>query len=221
MNKLPAPMLLSCGLPPVSARLMKRIQDGLFIEMPEFLPVKLISVECNAGDNAAGQKQKPQEMITILKWVQCFGLYTAIVSHAEPEQTADLLGYQHLIINASQHCQEGQWMSYNRHFRLKASATKSKNWSSIDINIWNMTFPKPTLTTTTQKAPHYHGTGAPAHSYQQPRATHENICLYWNDDPTPNCPYPDCRYEHRCYHFICNPKVDNQHKVMFCSNKGK
>ena len=111
MNKPTAPMLLSFGLPPVPARLMKRIQDGLFIEMPDLLPEKLISAECNVGDNAAGQKQKHQEMITILKWVQCFGLYTAIVSHAKLERTADLLGYQHLIINASQHCREGQQMS--------------------------------------------------------------------------------------------------------------
>ena len=34
LNKPLAPMLLSCGLSPVPARLVKRIQDGLFIEMP-------------------------------------------------------------------------------------------------------------------------------------------------------------------------------------------
>ena len=28
-----APVLLSCGLPPVPVKLVKRIQDGLFIEM--------------------------------------------------------------------------------------------------------------------------------------------------------------------------------------------
>ena len=128
-------MLLNCGLPPIPARLVKRIQDGLYIEMPKLLPEKLISAECNAGDNAAGQKQKPPEAITILQWVQCFELYTAIVSHAEPEWIADLLGYQQLILHASQHYQEGRWISYDRHFRWKASVTKSKKWSLIDINI--------------------------------------------------------------------------------------
>ena len=99
-------MLLSCGLPPVPARLVKRIQDGVFIEMPKLLPEKLNSAECNAGNNTAGQKQKPPEVIAILQWVQCFRLYTAIVSHAKPERIADLLGYQQLILHASQHYQK-------------------------------------------------------------------------------------------------------------------
>ena len=70
-------------------------------------------------------------------------------------------------------------MLYDCHFRLKASATKSKNWSSIEINIWNTTFAESAITTAAQKAPHYSGTGAPAHSSQQPSATHKNFSLYW------------------------------------------
>lgn len=34
-------------------------------------------------------------------------------------------------------------------------------------------------------------------------------------------PYSDCRYERCCYYCIYNPKVDNQHKAMFCLNKRK
>ena len=75
-----APMLLSCGLPPVPTKLIKRIQDDLFIEMFELLPERLISADYNAGNGTGTQKQKPQEDLLILQWIQYFGIYIAIIS---------------------------------------------------------------------------------------------------------------------------------------------
>ena len=216
-----APIILSCGFPPVPAKLVKRIQDGLFIEMSELLPERLTSAEYNAGDSAVAQRQKPQEVMSILQWVQCFGVYIAIVSRTEPERTADLLGYQQLIINSSQHGQQGHWIMYDHHFRLKASATKCKDWSAIDINIWNMAFPDRTAATAAPRGYRQSGSGVPIYPPRQPFTKYRNVCLDWNDNPNPNCPYPDCRYEHRCYRCIFNPKVtDNQHKALFCPHKG-
>jgi len=68
----------------VPVKLVKRIQDGLLIEMSELLPEKLTSAEYNAGDSVIAQKQKPQEVTTIIDWVQCFGVYTAIMSCTKP-----------------------------------------------------------------------------------------------------------------------------------------
>ena len=104
-----APMLLSYRLPPVPTKLIKRIQDDLFVEIFKLLPERLTSADYNAGDGTGSQKQKSQEDLLILQWIQCFGIYIAIISQTEPEPTADLLGYQQLIINSSQQCQEGHW----------------------------------------------------------------------------------------------------------------
>ena len=76
------------------------------------------------------------------------------MSQNEPERTA---GYQQLIINSSQNQQEGRWLIYNRHFRLKASATGSKDWSTIEINIWNLAFPERSVPISAQRTPRYHG----------------------------------------------------------------
>ena len=75
----------------------------------------------------------------IMNWVQCFGMYIAIVSRHKP---ADLLGYQRIIMGASLDCREGKWLTYDCRFRLKASASNLKQWSTIDITIWNTTFPE-------------------------------------------------------------------------------
>ena len=37
--------------------------------------------------------------------------------------------------------QPGYWADYDRQFHLKASATSSTEWSTIDLNIWNDAFP--------------------------------------------------------------------------------
>jgi len=50
----------------------------------------------------------------------------------------------------------------------------------------------------------------------------QRICLDWNDDPNPDCPYPHCKFEHICYRCAVNPRIgDNRHKAMLCLNRGK
>ena len=108
-----APVLFSSGLLPVPAELAKRIQDGLFVKMSDLLSENLISAQYSIGDQVTSQKQKQYQVTTIIEWVQCFATYIAIVSQKEPQRTADLLGYQQLIIHSSQHCQEGCWPIYD------------------------------------------------------------------------------------------------------------
>ena len=215
-------MLFSTGLPPIPAKLMDRIQGGLFVEMFYLLPQKLICAEYSVGDHITSQRQKQYKVTAIIEWVQCFGINIVIVSKKEPEWMVDLHGYQQLIIQSSQYHQEGCWLIYDRHFRLKASATGSKDWSAIDLNIWNLAFPERTVPTTAQHTPCYSGPGAQPYSSNQPLLANGKVCLEWNDNPSPNCPYPDCRFEHHCYRCIFNPKVtDNRHKALFCPYKGK
>ena len=80
------------------------------------------------------------EVSNIIDWVQCFGIYITIISCTAPNRIADLIGYQSLTIQASQDYQKGCWVVYDQRFRLKASASKLKEWSIIDVTIWNFTF---------------------------------------------------------------------------------
>jgi len=84
------PRLISGGLPP---KLVKRIQDGLFVEMAELLTENLISPQYTTDDQLASSKQKPSEVTSIMDWVQCFGLSMAIISLKEPHRISDLTGY--------------------------------------------------------------------------------------------------------------------------------
>ena len=137
---LPPVMFSSC-LPPVPTKLVQRIQDGLFIEMGELSPDRLDSSDYLASDQLASS-QKIQQVTSIIEWVQCFSVFTAVIHRSQPERTPDLLGYQNLIIQTSLLCQEGRWTVYNRRFLLKASALGLQQWSTIDITLWNLDFPE-------------------------------------------------------------------------------
>ena len=92
--------MISCGLPPVPAKLVKGIQDRLFVEMSEPLPDKLTSAEYNTGEDHTSSQKEKYEVLSIVEWVQCFNIFIAILSHTLPDCTADLLGHQQLIIQA-------------------------------------------------------------------------------------------------------------------------
>jgi len=112
------PILISDCLPPVPAKLVKRVQEGYFIELS---PNHLDCAELNTGIQSQSHRLQLPEVSDIMEWVQCFGIYVAIISQSKPKRVADLIGYQSIIISASQIGYEGKWMTYDRRFRLKAS----------------------------------------------------------------------------------------------------
>ena len=69
--------------------------------MAELLTDTLLSLNYIAEDYSPSHKQKPKEVTDMLDWVQCFGVYVAIISFKEPNRIPDLIGYQfnpHFIV---------------------------------------------------------------------------------------------------------------------------
>ena len=220
-EKLQPPVLLSNSLPPVPTRLVKRVEQGLFMEMAELSPNYLNSAELNAGNQPVSRKSLP-EVLDIVEWVQCFGIYMAILSRSKPKRIADLIGYQSLIIGVSQNCCEGSWAIYDCRFRLKASASHNEQWSTIDVTIWNMTFPDRAIKSHQPQGVIPHGLVTQNLSQRSPRQSKfstksKSICLDWNDHPK-GCSRAVCRYDHTCYRCVHNPKVqDKYHKASECA----
>ena len=72
--------------------------------MAELLPDRL---GVSANPQNTGEKEDKQlsrskkcQVTSILEWVQCFSIYTAVIAAKHPERIQDLLGYQALIIEA-------------------------------------------------------------------------------------------------------------------------
>ena len=106
--------------------------------MSELLPERLAS-DSTSGDSSL-HRSKGKLVTSILEWVQCFSLYTAIISKKQPDRVADLLAYQSLIIDAHREYKGDYWSGYDRRFRQRAAATQSIHWASIDSTLWSLAF---------------------------------------------------------------------------------
>ena len=97
-NDLPAPFMLGEGLPPVPGRLVQKIQRGDYVDMAELLrdnmELERRKASCESSASALGLGIQPscREVPNLISWVQCFGVYAAIVSakHADRMSTPGL-----------------------------------------------------------------------------------------------------------------------------------
>jgi len=195
-------MSLRGGLPPIPAKLVKRIQDGSFVEMSELLPDFLRRASL-PDEISKSFKPRPQSVGNIVEWVRCFGSYIAVISRSQPHRVADLLGYQNLVITSHLDFPDFKWEEYDREFRLLASVSPISQWSVMDSTKWNMA-KRSTIPDV----------------IQQPPLLNAKICLAWNENPSPGCPHRSCKFEHICYRCVNAPGIANKrHKAIFCPNK--
>jgi len=204
---------------PIPARLLKRVENGLFVEMAELSPSYSDSSDCSIDDQYAGPRKRPPVLKDIMDWVGCFEIYIATVSRQKPKRVPDLLGYQRISMGASLHCREGKWLTYDRRLRLKVSASNATEWSTIDITIWNTTFPERAIYGYHSQGPlPYQSRSNPPQKPTSPLLpAQQPICLDWINKPN-GCSCNPCCYAHVCYRCVHNPgALDRNHKASACS----
>ena len=109
-----AVLSIGVGLPPVPCKLVKRIQAGEFIDMAELL-LDHLGIRAGTTDkDEKASKLKRCQVTNILEWVQCYSIYTAVISAKSPERTQDMLGYQALIVEACMEYEGDSWLGYDR-----------------------------------------------------------------------------------------------------------
>ena len=229
-----AELCIGAGIPPIPPRLVTRIQSGEFIDMADLLPDQLAPTSTDRTS-----KPRRQTISNILEWVKCFSAYIAVVSSKQPDRVPDLLGYMTLIIESHmEHAGEG-WMGYDRRFRQIAATKPNMVWAQIDTTLWNLAFSGKAravrckfcfslshVSAQCNLAPD-HGL-LPSGTNQQQPPTQPNapytrqpqcrrICMLYNNEPSPGCSFPDCKFEHVCCLCADDPHTSNKdHKAVMC-----
>ena len=227
------PFTLGEGLPPVPAKLVAKILKGEFVDMVELLCDNM-EAECRRphtsnGDPPSGSSRR--EVPDLLSWIQCFGVYAAVVISKHPAKTKQLLAYQTMIVREARRCGGKGWLAYDSMFRQQATLVPDCDWSKLNNSLYSVTF-----------LAQQNGRGrtcshcletdhtasdcalAPAHrpSRQQfgresegsySRGSQgdrsERICYSWNDG---RCAMPYCRYRH-----VCAKCHSADHKAINCA----
>ena len=212
----------AAGLPPVPNKLVKRIQDDEFIDMSELTIDRLSMSSPDETSKPSHSKRRP--VTSIIEWTQCFTNYIAILGQAQPERISDLLGYQHLILEAHLEYAGDGWAVYDRRFRQIAATRLGTPWAQRDGDLWNMAF------ASSQRRPYCQQcfgsthsseqcSGAPDTSFSERKALTQRprkprICREWNYT---QCSFPGCQYIHACLTCYNDPlSRDSNHKFIHC-----
>ena len=222
-------VMIGAGLPPIPAKLVSKIEAGEFVDMAELLPDRFGIAKSRPGDESAQpSKHKQRTVTTILKWIQCFSIYLAVIAKKQPQRIPDLLAYQTLIIESQLEYQGDAWMGYDRRFRQRAAANPHTSWSTIDTTLWNLAFAgKARAACCNHCFSLSHASNqcewAPdiipndSNYRQPPNLKYQPICKAWNTDTRPGCSYANCAYKHICWYCSNDPRVlDKAHKGVFC-----
>ena len=194
------------------------------MEMGDLVPSRL------GFEETAGAKSK-RFTTNISEWLQAFAVYVSVIAKKQPQRVPDLMGYQILMLEASNEYHNDRWLAYDRRFRQQAASQPGCKWSSIETTLWNWAFTSqarasrckhcfslfhqskdcefaPNPTSSLHDPPPYQASGR-----------RRFLCRQWNEQYAEGCSFPNCRYEHACYYCTFNPAAkDNNHKAIFCPN---
>ena len=135
------------GLPAVSRRLIDRIKANEFVDFAELPPAKGKSrpppqvgegqiVVLQAADLAPTRRTIPD----LATWLQCFGLYVAVIAQSQPERVPELMAYQAIIAKASTKYRWPSWLVYDTSFRQEVAGTVGQSWARVDPSIYSVCF---------------------------------------------------------------------------------
>ena len=212
-------------LPPVPTSLVEKSESGAFIEIGDLIPTHL------GLDDTARSKLR-HSVTNISEWLQAFTVYVSVIAKKQPNHVPDLMGYQILILEASNESCNDCWLGYDRRFRQLAASRSNCKWSDMDSTLWNMAFTAQARTgqcvycfSLFHASKHCELTSDGGVNtepqYLRSRRTvprsHRLICCHWNEGHTPNCSFPNCRYEHICSLCTFNPEAtDVHHRAVYC-----
>lgn len=197
------------------------------------------SVECpgrrRQPDLAWGVQPSRREVPDLISWVQCFGVYAAVVANKHPDRTQQLLAYQMMVVREARRCGGRGLQSYDAMFRQQAAISLSVDWSKVNNSLYPTTFLKQqkgrgrtcihcmetdhssqecALAPTRPSRYGHPSRGEPhtdvnADDGRSTRNRGTKVCYSWNDG---RCAVPYCRYRH-----VCAKCSSPAHKAMHCS----
>ena len=220
---------IGAGLPPVPKSLVERIHAGEYVDMVELLPDSLGTHGSTPVKDEKSLKRSKRQITSIAEWVQCFGVFMAVVASKFPERVVDLLGYQSIIVEASREYEGDTWLGYDRRFRQMVAATPDAKWATVDPTLWNMAFTGQariqrckycfSLSHQAADCEWAPNSKTPSTLNRQFRSM-TPICKAWNFSSHVACDFVNCTYQHICLRCGKDTSVtDKAHKLINCPKR--
>ena len=159
---------------------------------------------------AADLMQTRKIIPDLATWIQCFGLYAAVLLKQKPEKVSELIAYMTTISKASVKYKWPSWVIYDQNFRQDAAGNPSLSWAKVDPSIYAQCFTGQALSSenwcarcqcldhTSVHCPYRPRKRTWASAFSQPVKPEPQICIKYNRY-NGDCKFgKDCRFKHAC-----------------------
>ena len=173
-------------------------------------------------EDTKGTKLKHCSIPVISEWLHAFAVYVSVIARIQPEHIPDLMGYQILVLEASNKYRNNGWLSYDKCFRQQAASHPNWKWSTktpcFGISLSLVKPEHAVVNTASVYSMCLETEFAPSASDILPSTT---LHLHIVESATrPRCSFPNYRYKHVCCYCVYNPAaIDINHKAIFCWNE--
>lgn len=96
--------------------------------------------EGGSGAGTGQSKQSKRELPDILRWIQCFGMYTCVVANQKPKNIHQLLAYQTMVVRKARRCGGTGWQTQDIMFCQQVANNPLADWSKLNGSLYSVIF---------------------------------------------------------------------------------
>ena len=213
VNKQSASVVLSEGLPPISTKLLEKIQQWEFVDLTSLLSgdpstsAKNDTVTLSQEgqqivvvDPQSHPSRRKRQIVDLPTWIQAFSIYAAglaAASSTTKEQVMGLMAHMFLMVQLSRDLGGNHWLQYDKDFREWAAAKNLKVWGELNLTIYGRCLAmhqRPIL------APRSDTFNRSSEKRAKSQLSQRGCCYKWNFDGTCQKSASTCRYRHVCHY---------------------
>ena len=155
-------------------------------------------------------------------WLEAWTVYLSIMTQHHPDRVSELIGYQHLILDAHQQFKTESVLNYDSAFRSYMAENPHARWDQVNTTLWSTKMlqgvrpscPQCTKTHSRDRCTmHRTSNPQPFRTSTAPQAGRDEVCLNFNRGRP--CFFQPCRLRHSCR--TCG---ERGHGAYQCRKKG-
>ena len=126
--KAKAGLVLEGSLPAIPADLLRKVEEGSYVELAAFLPERITE----SFLYPEGNKKKLPPIEKFSEWVMAFCCFGLTLAQTKPNIGPDLLTFIGTVARLARDHPGQSWATYEQAFRAKMAADPSRRWSELD-----------------------------------------------------------------------------------------
>ena len=143
-------VVLTEGLPPITSKLLDKIQRWEFIDLSSLLSCDPSVKSDTVAFTQEGQhilvvdpqshiNRRKKQILDLPTWVQAFSIYAAglaAASSTTKEQVMGLMAHMFLMVQLSRDLGGSHWLQYDKDYREWAAAKNLRVWGELNLSIY-------------------------------------------------------------------------------------